>query len=106
MSASDDNGDIPIDQELSAKVIAAASAVEAALADGRALALSDEALQAMLAAAVKAYSSVKEAGRTAPAVSPRSGVSATDVMNTASGLLKSTDVSVFELGMWQGWTGR
>ena len=106
MSASDDYGDVPVDPELSAKVIAAAAAVNAALADGRALALSDEAVQAMLASATRAYSAVKEAGRSAPAVDPRSGVSATDVMNTASGLLKAADVSVFELGMWQGWTGR
>jgi hypothetical protein len=33
-------------------------------------------------------------------------VSATDVMITASGLLKSADLQVFELGMWQSWTGR
>jgi hypothetical protein len=25
---------------------------------------------------------------------------------TASGLLKSANLAVFELGMWQSWTGR
>ena len=33
-------------------------------------------------------------------------VSATEVMVTASGLLKAADLAVFELGMWQSWTGR
>jgi hypothetical protein len=27
-------------------------------------------------------------------------------MITASGLLKAADLQVFELGMWQSWTGR
>jgi hypothetical protein len=27
-------------------------------------------------------------------------------MVTASGLLKAADLAVFELGMWQSWTGR
>jgi len=41
-----------------------------------------------------------------PALDGRSGVSPTDVMITASGLLKAADLQVFELGMWQSWTGR
>jgi hypothetical protein len=39
-------------------------------------------------------------------VSERGGVTSTDVMNTASGLLKAANLAVFELGMWQSWTGR
>ena len=31
---------------------------------------------------------------------------ATDVMVAASGLLKAANLAVFELGMWQSWTGR
>jgi len=27
-------------------------------------------------------------------------------MVTASGLLRAVDLAVFELGMWQNWTGR
>jgi hypothetical protein len=37
---------------------------------------------------------------------PRHSISATDVMVTASGLLRAADLAVFELGMWQSWTGR
>jgi hypothetical protein len=27
-------------------------------------------------------------------------------MVTASGLLRAADLAAFELGLWQGWTGR
>ena len=37
---------------------------------------------------------------------PKNSISATDVMVTASGLLRAADLAVFELGMWQSWTGR
>ena len=33
-------------------------------------------------------------------------VSPTGVMLTASGLLRAANLAVFELGMWQSWTGR
>ena len=36
----------------------------------------------------------------------KKALTATDVMVTASGLLRAADLAAFELGMWQGWTGR
>jgi hypothetical protein len=36
----------------------------------------------------------------------KNSLSATDVMVAASGLLRAADLAAFELGMWQGWTGR
>jgi hypothetical protein len=36
----------------------------------------------------------------------RSGVNDTTVMLTASALLRAANLEVFELGMWQSWTGR
>jgi len=36
----------------------------------------------------------------------RSRVTATDVMNVSSGLFKAVNLAVFELGLWQSWTGR
>ena len=47
-----------------------------------------------------------QAGDQSPAITTASGVNATDVMITASSLLKAADLQVFELGMWQSWTGR
>ena len=46
-----------------------------------------------------------EAGRTFNILSSQ-GASPTEVMVAASGLLKAANLAVFELGMWQSWTGR
>jgi hypothetical protein len=69
-------------------------------------ALSHAAQQKLLAALCKSYSQQIQAGDASPAITATSGVSATDVMITASSLLKAADLQVFELGMWQSWTGR
>lgn len=69
-------------------------------------AVSHEAQQKLLAALCKSYSQQIQAGDQSPAITATSGVNATDVMITASSLLKAADLQVFELGMWQSWTGR
>ena len=68
--------------------------------------LSEEALQALMAAVCRSYSARIEAGGSFPPLANRSRVTSTDVMVTASGLLKAANLAVFELGMWQSWTGR
>ena len=60
----------------------------------------------MMAAACRSYSAQIEAGGSYLPLSDRSRVSSTDVMVSASGLLKAANLAVFELGMWQSWTGR
>ena len=65
-----------------------------------------DAIQALMAAACRSYSAQVEAGGSFPPLADRSRVTSTDVMVTASGLLKSANLAVFELGMWQSWTGR
>ena len=81
--------------------------VERALAQGHTDVLTPEAVQALMAAACRVYSAQAEAGGDCyPALGPRSGVTATDVMTVASGLLQAVNLAVFELGMWQSWTGR
>jgi hypothetical protein len=92
--------------DLSADALRIAAAIEAALADGRADALAPEAVQALMAAACKTYTAGIGAGQQFLPVGPQSGVTSTDVMTTASGLLRAADLQVFELGMWQSWTGR
>jgi hypothetical protein len=83
-----------------------ALAVERALAEGHTDALTIAAIQALMAAACRCYSAQVEAGSTFPPLAARSQVTSTDVMITASGLLKAANLAVFELGMWQSWTGR
>ena len=80
--------------------------IERALASGRRDVLSTEALQALMAAVCKTYAAQVEAGEDLLPLPQRGGATATDVMITASGLLKAANLAVFELGMWQSWTGR
>jgi len=83
-----------------------AADIERGLADGRLDMLSPQALQALMAAACKAYAAQVEAGNPMGALAQRTTVTPTEVMVTASGLLRATNLAVFELGMWQSWTGR
>jgi hypothetical protein len=83
-----------------------AAELERALASGRRDLLSTEALQALMAAVCKTYAAQIEAGEQLLPLAQRGGATATDVMITASGLLKAANLAVFELGMWQSWTGR
>lgn len=59
----------------------------------------------LMAAMVKVYALRTEAGeRELPLKIGDSGTNATDLMITASAILKSGDLEVFELGMWQSYT--
>jgi hypothetical protein len=83
-----------------------AAVLERALASGRSDALSVEALQALTAALCKTYAAQIESGAEFAPLRSRSDLAPTDVMCMASGLLKGANLAVFELGMWQSWTGR
>jgi len=91
----------------SAEATALAAKLEQAhRAGGAAAALDEEAVQALMAALCRIYSAHVEEGAQYGAFSQRNPVTPTDVMVTASGLLKAANLAVFELGMWQSWTGR
>jgi hypothetical protein len=91
---------------VSAEAKRLAAEIERALASGQRDLLSTEALQALMAAVCKVYGARVEAGEQLLPLPERGGATATDVMVTASGLLKAANLAVFELGMWQSWTGR
>ena len=82
-----------------------AAAIERGIADGQLHVVEADALQALLAAACRVYTARREAGEPLAPVK-KNAISATDAMVTASGLLRAADLSTFELGMWQSWTGR
>jgi len=82
-----------------------AAVLERSIVDGKLDMVTAEALQKLIAAACRLYTARTEAGEQFTPV-PRNSISATDVMITASGLLRAADLAVFELGMWQSWTGR
>ena len=90
----------------SAEATRLAAEIERAIADGKLAVLTPAAAQALMAALCRLYSARIESGQELLPL-PAGGVAnATDVMVTASGLLKSANLAVFELGMWQSWTGR
>jgi hypothetical protein len=80
--------------------------LEHALAQGDLSAISPDALQVLTAALCKTYSAQVEAGNGYLPLANRTAISSTDVMTMASGLLRGSNLAVFELGMWQSWTGR
>ncbi len=82
-----------------------AATIERGIADAKLDVLSAEALQALIAACARLYTARREAGEDFAPVG-HNAVSATDVMVTSSGLLRAAGLAAFELGMWQGFTGR
>jgi len=95
----------PAENGASADAKRLAATLEQSIVDDKLDAVSVEALQKLMAAACRLYRARREAGEEFGPV-PKNSISATDVMVTASGLLKAADLAVFELGMWQNWTGR
>jgi hypothetical protein len=83
-----------------------AAEIERALASGTLDTLTPQALHALMGACCKNYATRVEAGEDLLPLAQRTTVSPTEVMVTASGLLRAANLAVFELGMWQSWTGR
>jgi len=69
-------------------------------------AISEEAMQTLMGALCRVYSAQVENGAKYTPIAEGQVVSPTGVMVTASGLLRAANLAVFELGMWQSWTGR
>ena len=90
---------------ISADAIKLADEIERAFKKSDA-AISEEAMQALMGALCRVYSAQVENGAKYTPIAEGQVVSPTGVMVTASGLLKAANLAVFELGMWQSWTGR
>jgi len=83
-----------------------AATVDRELAEGRPDVLTPKAVQALMAAACNAYAAQIEAGGNYPPLIPPRRVNDSAVMLTVSALLRAANLEVFELAMWQSWTGR
>jgi hypothetical protein len=69
--------------------------------------LSDAELQGLMAVVIKSYAARADASdEPLAALPPQSGVTATEAMLAVSAIMKAVNVQVFELGMWQSWSGR
>ena len=80
-----------------------AADIQRALQAGDHEVLTPQTLQKLMTAACRLYSAQSEAGSQ---VLPVGEITPTDIMITASGLMRAGNLAVFELGMWQSWTGR
>jgi hypothetical protein len=90
---------------LSAEAIKLADDIERAFAKSD-NAISEQAMQTLMGALCRVYSAQVENGAKYTPIAEGQVVSPTGVMVTASGLLRAANLAVFELGMWQSWTGR
>jgi hypothetical protein len=64
--------------------------------------------QLLLGAAVRLYGAKVDGGERGPAFATEPAAlipSATEVVVTASAMLKASQIELFELGMWQTWSG-
>jgi hypothetical protein len=90
----------------SAEATQLAARIERDLVAGSLDTLTPQAFQALMAALCRSYGAQLEAGAGFLPVADRTSVSPTEIMTITSGLLKASNLAVFELGMWQSWTGR
>jgi fumarate hydratase class II len=75
--------------------------IESGAVDG----LPDAALQQLFKTCVQLYALKVDAGRRFAPCGDNRDISATSIMVTASGLLKGANLELFELGMWQSFSG-
>ena len=90
---------------LSAEAIKLAAEIERAFAKSDD-AVSVEAMQTLMGTLCRVYAAQVENGAKFTPIAEGQVVSPTGVMVTASGMLRAANLAVFELGMWQSWTGR
>jgi hypothetical protein len=81
-----------------------ARAIHEGIASGDVLPIDQ--IQVLFGALCKAYALHVEDGSDAPPVPPGLPIPPTEAVAVANGLLRAADVAIFELAMWQSWTGR
>lgn len=82
-----------------------AVSLNATVAAGQASSFPDDAIRDLMAALVNIYAAKFDEGQRPALIGPDSGVSATAILMTTSALMKSSNLEIFELGMWQSWSG-
>lgn len=72
--------------------------------DGTIDSVSDEAVQQLLAAAVRLYAAKRDAGSKLAAFTGEDAVTATEVAVTCVGMTEVVNLELFELALWAGWS--
>lgn len=79
--------------------------IEALVAEGAGECLPDQPMQRLFRALVDLYAQKFDAGERSLPCGEVRNMGATKIMVTASGLLKGANLELFELGMWQSFSG-
>ena len=90
----------------SAEAIKLAQEIDAAVDRGELDLMQPHAVQALFRALVRLYAANDENDNIYPILPGRLAVSGTDAMVACGALLRAVDLQVFELGMFQNWSGR
>jgi hypothetical protein len=78
--------------------------VDALAPEGALETLDSDGLRKLVGAALREYAKRADSQGYFPIV-PNSTITATDAMIACTALLKSVNIAVFELGLWQSWAG-
>lgn len=90
----------------SEELLKLAKEIETALENGDLEFLQPHALQTLMMALCKYYAASDENDIVYPILPGRLAISGTDAMVVCGALLRAVDLQVFELGMFQSWSGR
>ena len=106
MSSCDARAPVTGQSELvSAQVAPLVALIEGLVENGRGGEFPDAALQQLFKACVRLYGQKIDDGQRILPCGDTRDISATSVLVTASGLLKGASLELFELGMWQSFSG-
>ena len=92
-------------EQFAARVENIVQLIERLVESGAVDELPDTTLQRLFKACVQLYALKVDAGRRFAPCGDTRDISATSIMITASGLLKGANLELFELGMWQSFSG-
>jgi hypothetical protein len=98
-------GGVESSRDLGGDAAQLAASLGTAISAGEAGAFPDKAMRQLMTALVKIYAAKFDEGQRPALIEADSGVSATAVLVTTSALMKASNLEIFELGMWQSWSG-
>jgi hypothetical protein len=82
-----------------------AASLQGRIAGGQAGGFPDETMRRLMAVLVRLYAAKFDEGQRPALLDADGDVSATAVLVTISALMKALNLEIFELGMWQSWSG-
>jgi hypothetical protein len=82
-----------------------AASLQGRIAAGQAGTFPDDTMRCLMAVLVRLYAAKFDEGQRPALLDADGDVNATAVLVTTSALMKASNLEIFELGMWQSWSG-